>query len=75
MSASAVGQRPTPTDGVIAPRTRRTPVTIRLTARGLQTLDERAARDHRNRSDMARLLLAYAAQHMPDGWRPRRDGR
>jgi hypothetical protein len=75
MATRDVGQRPTTSDGVVAPRTRRAPVTIRLTARGLATLDERAARDHRTRSDMARLLLAYATQHMPDGWRPSRGGR
>jgi hypothetical protein len=71
----SVRQRPTPSDGVVAPRTPRAPVTIRLSARGLATLDARAARDHRTRSDMARLLLAFAVEHMPDGWRPGGGGR
>lgn len=74
MTADTSTHRPTTSDGVIAARTRRAPVTIRLSGRGLATLDERAARDHRSRSDMARLLLAYATQHMPDGWRPPRTG-
>jgi hypothetical protein len=25
-----------------------------------------------NRSEMIRIALAYAAQHMPKGWRPKR---
>lgn len=61
------------------PRTgpRRPIVAIRLAEAGIRHIDQRALdegltiRDGEpNRSEMARLMLAYASAHMPKGWRP-----
>ncbi len=49
----------------------------RMAAEQIQALDERAvAEDLRfetgkpNRSELIRIMCAYAQQHMPPGWRP-----
>ena len=59
------------------PGPRRPVVALRLSAQGIAHLDRRALdegltiRDGEpNRSEMARIYMAYAAQHMPKGWRP-----
>jgi hypothetical protein len=44
---------------------------LRLTAAGAAHIDQRAAEQMTTRSEMARRMLTYAAQHMPQGWRPR----
>ena len=55
----------------VTPTAPRANYTVRLHPAGLAAVDDRARRDRRNRSDMTRLLLAYAVQHMPEGWKPR----
>ena len=64
------------------PRTgpRRPTVSIRLAETGTggsADIDRRALEEgltirggEPNRSEMARVMLVYAAQHMPKGWRP-----
>jgi hypothetical protein len=44
---------------------------------GIDWIDQRAIDEglikpngHPNRSEMIRLMLAYAQRHMPKGWRP-----
>lgn len=61
------------------PGPRRPLVAIRLSAEGTSWVDQRAAEEgllkgdgEPNRSEMIRLALAYAAQRMPKGWRPKR---
>ncbi len=61
------------------PGPRRPLVAIRLSIDGTAWLDSRAAEEgvvrsngEPNRSEMIRLALAYAAAHMPKGWRPKR---
>ena len=49
----------------------RVAVTVRMSPTGLKAIDEAAAREDRTRSDMIRRMLAYAAVHMPKGWRPK----
>lgn len=57
----------------------RRPITaLRLSAEGLAHVDQRALDEgitirggEPNRSEMLRIMLAYAAQNMPKGWRPR----
>ena len=49
----------------------RVTTTVRLTPAALARVDERAAKDARSRSDMLRLMLQFADQKMPEGWRPR----
>lgn len=56
----------------------RRPVTaLRLSVEGLAHIDRRALDEgltiregEPNRSEMIRLMLAYASAHMPRGWRP-----
>lgn len=64
-------------EGMPRPGPRRTAVAVRLSAETIAWLDQRALDEQLtirggepNRSEMARLALAYAAQHMPKGWRP-----
>lgn len=45
-------------------------VAVRLSPDGLKKIDEMAEREDRTRSEMIRRLLAYAAKHMPKGWKP-----
>jgi hypothetical protein len=59
------------------PGPRRPIVALRLSEAGIRHVDERALEEgltirggEPNRSEMARLMLTYAAQHMPKGWRP-----
>lgn len=57
----------------------RRPVTaLRLSVEGLAHIDRRALEEgltirggEPNRSEMIRLMLAYASAHMPKGWRPK----
>lgn len=56
---------------------RREIVAHRLSAEGRAWLDQRALEEdltirggEPNRSEMIRIALAYAAKHMPKGWRP-----
>lgn len=59
------------------PGPRRPLVAIRMSEPGIAHIDRRALdegltiRDGEpNRSEMMRLMLAYASAHMPKGWRP-----
>jgi len=45
-------------------------VNIRVSKPALEAIEKRAAKDSRNRSDMLRMMLAYAERNMPVGWRP-----
>ena len=45
-------------------------VTIRLSAAGIEKLDELAAVEGVDRSEVMRRMLSYAARHMPKGWKP-----
>lgn len=47
------------------PGPRRPYVALRLSQDGLDWIDAEAARRGVNRSEMMRLMLAYAQQHMP----------
>lgn len=56
---------------------RRTLVALRLDAEGIAYIDETAAEEqvldesgNPNRSEMIRIMLAYARLHRPTGWRP-----
>lgn len=57
----------------------RRPVTaLRLSVEGLAYIDQRALDEgltirngEPNRSEMMRILIAYAAGNMPKGWRPK----
>lgn len=42
----------------------------RISPEGSEAIDKAATRENVERSDMIRLMLAYANQHMPPGWRP-----
>lgn len=57
------------------PGPRRPLVNVRLSEDGIAHLDERAAAEDLNRSELIRTMLAYASAHMPKGWRPRKDHR
>lgn len=48
----------------------RVTVAVRISVDGLRAVDDIAAREDRSRSDVIRRMLAYAARHMPKGWRP-----
>ncbi len=55
----------------------RRPVNFRATEAAVARLDQRATDEGlhtkeggSNRSEMIRLMLAYADRHMPTGWRP-----
>jgi hypothetical protein len=59
------------------PGPRRPIVALRLSDAGIEHIDERALAEgltirggEPNRSEMARLMLAYASAYMPKGWRP-----
>lgn len=61
------------------PRTgpRRPMVGVKLSEDGISHIDARALDEgftirggEPNRSEMIRVMLAYASQHMPKGWRP-----
>lgn len=59
------------------PGPRRPLVAIRLSEQGIAHIDQRAAAEglvrddgEPNRSEMIRLMLAYASAKMPAGWRP-----
>ena len=54
------------------PGPRRPLVAIRLSESGIAHIDQRAAAEADGvRSEMIRRMLAYAALHMPKGWRPK----
>lgn len=59
------------------PGPRRPLVAVRLSEAGRDHIDARALEEgltirkgEPNRSEMIRLMLAYASAHMPKGWRP-----
>lgn len=56
----------------MSPRTgpRRPTVTFRIADAGIRRLEERAAAEGVQRSELLRIMLAYADRHMPKGWRP-----
>lgn len=45
-------------------------VSVRLRHHSARRLDQRAQTENLDRSDLLRVMLAYANQHMPPGWRP-----
>lgn len=47
-------------------------MTVRVDTVGYQHIEQRAARADVDVSVMVRRMLAYAAQHMPEGWVPNR---
>lgn len=56
---------------------RRTHVAVRLLDEQIEQLDWRANQEgiltkagEPNRAELLRIMLAYAEEHMPDGWRP-----
>jgi hypothetical protein len=51
---------------------RRPLVAIKLAQDGIDWIDQRAAEQGTNRSEMIRLMLAYAQRTMPKDWRPTR---
>jgi hypothetical protein len=58
------------------PGPRRELVAVRMLPAAIEHLDERAAAEQLydeqgrpNRSELIRLMLRYANQHMPKGWR------
>lgn len=52
------------------PGPRRPLVALRLSEQGIARIDQRAAEAGVTRSEMMRRMLAYAAAHMPAGWKP-----
>ena len=52
------------------PGPRRPQVAIRLSEAGVEHIDQRAAEQGVNRSEMIRRMLAYASAKMPKGWKP-----
>ena len=42
----------------------------RISPEGLAAIDANASREGVDRSGMVRLMLLYASEHMPPGWRP-----
>lgn len=52
------------------PGPRRPTVLVRLAQEGIDWIDQRAADERVNRSEMIRLMLTYAQRHIPKGWRP-----
>lgn len=52
------------------PGPRRPLVAIRLSDQGIAHVDQRAEAEGVNRSEMIRLMLAFASAKMPKGWRP-----
>jgi hypothetical protein len=52
------------------PGPRRPLVAIRISGEGLAHIDQLAERAGRNRSEQMRVMLAYAARHMPKEWKP-----
>jgi hypothetical protein len=46
-------------------------VTARIAKTGRDEIDKLAAREGLERSDMVRVMLAYAHQKMPPKWRPK----
>ena len=52
------------------PGPRRPLVAIRLSKQGIDHIDQRAAEQGVNRSEMIRRMLAYASAKMPKGWTP-----
>lgn len=55
------------------PGPRRPLVAFRLGREELTALDLLALQEGTDRSELIRRMLAYAAQHMPVGWRPASD--
>lgn len=49
---------------------RRPTFTFRLAEEALRFIATRATEEGIQRSEMIRRMLAYAARHMPKGWKP-----
>lgn len=56
--------------GVVKDPQAKVNITARITPAGRDAIDERAKNEGVDRSDMVRLMLAYANWRMPPGWRP-----
>lgn len=54
------------------PGPRRPLIALRLSEQGIGAIDERAQERGLNRSEMIRVMLAYAQRHMPKTWEPTR---
>lgn len=52
------------------PGPRRPLIAFRYGQEDIDRIGQRAATEDVDRSEMIRLMLAYAQQHMPQGWRP-----
>lgn len=72
-ASGVVGQRAT-VSGVTStsenPSDPRTKISIRLSPASVAFIDKRAGETARSRSETIRLMLAYAAKHMPERWLP-----
>ena len=49
-------------------------IAVRISPAGLRAVDKRAEDEDRTRSEIVRRMLAYAAVHMPHGWKPPKKG-
>lgn len=65
----------TPYDAVEQATEAKEVTSIRLAPAGRRRIAERAHRADVDFSRMLRRMLAYADQHMPEGWVPRKDRR
>jgi hypothetical protein len=52
------------------PGPRRPTVLVRMSQAAIDAIDKLAAEREITRSEMVRLMLAYAQRTMPKGWRP-----
>lgn len=48
----------------------KTVVGVRIADTGIAHIDKLAEAEKVERSEMVRRMLAYAARHMPKGWKP-----
>jgi hypothetical protein len=56
--------------GEMADKEARIGVNVRVSPAALARIDERAQKAARTRSDMLRIMLAFAETKMPAGWNP-----
>lgn len=52
------------------PGPKRPVLTLRLAQSGIDWIDERAAAEGVQRSELVRRMLAYSVRYMPKGWKP-----
>jgi hypothetical protein len=62
--------QPVSQSATVSQRAGRRKLDVRVSWAAVDLIDERAAVDGIDRSDMIRRMLAYAARHMPRGWAP-----